>query len=98
MNPAIICTHLKYYYLYISISAFLFTFGINSQITFKTVGGVTLHGILQTKVLLMQKIVQQSDSTRIIVINYVLENNVFVFKLIRFILSVIYYIKFVWAI
>ena len=26
-----------------------------SQITFKTVGGVTLHGILQIKVMLVQK-------------------------------------------
>ena len=94
INPAIICTHLKYYYIYIAISAFLFTIGMNSQITFKTVGGVTLHGIFQRKVLLNAKILQQFDSISIIFTNYALENNKYGCKLTKFILFVIYYVKF----
>ena len=55
---------------------------MNSQITFKTVGGVTLHGIFVNKSTARAKILQQSDSTSIIFTNYALENNVYGFKFI----------------
>ena len=40
------------------------------------------------------KLLQQSDSTNIIFTNYALENNVYGCKLTKFILFVIYYVKF----
>ena len=67
---------------------------MNSQITFKTVGGVTLHGIFVNKSTARAKCLQQSDSTSIIFTNYDLKNNVYGFKFIKYIRFVLYYVKF----
>ena len=56
--------------------------------------GVTLHGFFANKSTAHAKILQQSDSSSIIFTNYALENNVYGLKLIKFILLVIYYVKF----
>ena len=67
MDSAFICILLKYYYLYLAISAILVTFGLDSQITYKTVGRTTIHAILQLELLRMQK---KKKFNSIILTNY----------------------------
>ena len=55
---------------------------MNSQITFKTVGGVTLHGSLLIKNTAHANILQQSDNNNIFYTNYKLKNIVYGFKFI----------------